>query len=396
MAGGTISIPSSFLKQSSYISKLITFPQNRSRSNPEKSEKDREEDSYLSFEPWLKSPRGFAVDVLFSATSYVITYWFLHRIGILHMKHFNNHIRERIKHHFKLTKDKLNKELENFELVLKKSISLGPKGSNNYWRNYYDKYVLDKAESPRFSQWQRFCAKTFKNVYSLTEGFGRLVFVSLIILLSLIRAYAVHPDLSIFKALFIAIGPIITQVIYRKYDAEILKNSPVKELQRLNDLGEVSNFSFKWLSKALKRSENALMFVVALTGSFLSRLVRDGVEGGLPSSGKNGSKPTNNPIFRSICKLPLVENLRNSREFFQKGVLRKYKYGEHHIAYLARIAGVKILLKYATDYLIFGLGGVTMLKLVYSLKHLWENQDSQSKLIKQYQPVITIPSLSIV
>ncbi|MDJ0625178.1 MAG: hypothetical protein QNJ31_02275 [Candidatus Caenarcaniphilales bacterium] len=374
----TLAKPSS-LSSLSAANQILNFKRTQVSTSPDDEQRDKEEKNLLRFEPWKKGLPRFLSEALMSAVTYVVTYWFMSRIGILNMKNFNKHIEDTIRKSGKESHI-VKKELDDFRKVLSGVTKNDPLNSRCYWKKYFDPIILKNLDS--FSKKDRFFARAYRSLYGSERRWALSLSIAL---LSLGRALVIHPDLSWIKRIFIFVGPWVTNFLFWRADKmaksyedkfggtfDQIKNNA--EVRRGSSIAEINNFLIKLFSKVFKRSGNIVeepeMFAIATIGAFNSRLVRDSLEGGFPTPRDK------NPFFAFIGKSQTVQKMRNNIVPFQKGILDNYgdfKVGENHFLHLAKIAGMKTLLKYITDGAIFGLMGVSALKVVYFIKHKWQH-----------------------
>jgi hypothetical protein len=329
-----------------------------------------EEDiDYSYFIPWGKSAKGFVTDVFLSFVTYVATYWFLSRMGVLHMHRFNNLIKKNLK---------TPAEREEFNDVLKKITKMKPMVNIKYWNDYYDKYLLrGEGEYKLESNWDKNIASLYKVVLGLQN---RNVLALIISGLSVGRALAVNPATPLWVLGFIGLGPWLTNTLFARSEKtyialaqNISEKYADSQKPRLNSFGEVFNITYKVFAKSLKRMNNGLTFSVALFSSLISRGTRDILEDGLP---KLNDENETNPIMRWLSRRTITQKLRDvttEDNPLQRGLFKdtdKTKSLDNPTWVLMKNSAKKTGFKYATDIVVFGIIGLSLLKVIHFFKHL--------------------------
>lgn len=154
------------------------------------------------------------------------------------------------------------------------------------------------------------------------------------------------------------------------------------------DFAELFNFGGKVFAKSIKRADNLVTFVVAIISSMISRVSRDVLEGGLPEKQLKPYKEDRNPFMRWVARIPFVENLRKLdkkddgplRDGFVKSLDLEDK-KENPTHYMIKGVAQKVGLKYLTDFVVFGLMGMGLLKIVYFFQNLFSSDRKSDQLV---------------
>ncbi|HEY9886151.1 MAG TPA: hypothetical protein V6C96_02710 [Vampirovibrionales bacterium] len=345
-----------------------------------------EQELIKSLTPWKKSPIGFGIDVCISILTYILSYVFLFNLGAVR----RGKLLEDIKSHIPEIKEQFphisEKTFEDTVLKLAKFDS--HKELKTFYKEYYDPYIEIKKKKNEISKFELMKERVFRTVF----GNNKEMFMSMMVSsFSLLRAYAVHPNLSPVVAAFIGLTPFCVNGMFLVRNKIATGDMPIKFLSKLNvksleGFAESTNFTIKVLSKALKRTHTLLMFVVALTGSLISRIVREVLDDGLPHSGK----PHRVPLMRKIGELKIVKKLRalgsdGLQNGFADRVKRPETISKGWTKYLVKHATLKGAFKYASDFSIFSLC-VGVLELIYWARHKWKENHNSSLPV---QPVYT-------
>ncbi|MDX1919885.1 MAG: hypothetical protein SFU25_04025 [Candidatus Caenarcaniphilales bacterium] len=383
-----------------------------------------EDQTLRLFQPWKHNTAGFAVDVVFSYLTYLITYTLLKYIR---PKKFDLMIKDRIEKQVKPELE-IKSELEQFKEVLSKMSDNDPIIADKYWE-FFDKHVNQASQSSNSNTKEKIFSELYKLIYGTHR---RFILGSTIGVMSLARAIAINPNMPLPLMAFILFGPLLTNKFFDKADemrrASENSSMPMSKW-RLTDSwrkGELFNFCYKIAAKCSKRSQEILEFLVfyaqsfvslllpfipkpkqaanamsrnstdmqsqlassadntpdlsfegvvtfgiAIFGSFFSRFFRDFLEDGLPKE-KNS-----NPAYDWIGNLGIVKNLRQDTTF-QQGPVGKLIDGdkkdgvkpERGMRYLLNLSFFKTVNKFATDIAIFSLMGIGLLKVAYFFKHM--------------------------
>jgi len=357
------------------------------------SEEENDQDTNISsFLPWGKSPIQFGIDVFLSALTYAATYWFINRFSILHLKKFNATIRENLPSEAKKAE---------FDQVINKLVKYDPLNSNKYWKEFYEPTLLKGGSAHEsLSKRDKLFAKFYSIIYAAPR---RYVFAGIVSSLSVGRAYATNPDMPLWMGGILFLFPLLTNIFFGRADLDYrkaaqgaalsgLSNEAIKETATMiarskMDFAELFNFGGKVFAKSIKRADNIVTFVVAIISSMISRISRDVLEGGLPEKELKPYKEDRNPFMRWVARIPFVENLRKLdkkdkgplRDGFLKNLNIEEK--ENPTNYMIKGVAQKVGLKYLTDFVVFGLMGMGLLKIVYFFQNLFSSDRKSNQLI---------------
>jgi hypothetical protein len=333
--------------------------------------------------PWLKDPQKLLIDAGLSAFVYLLTYIFIQRhfVSFAPMKGFIQDIHNRLPEYERETFLKVREGLHTYSKA----------NSDNFWENYFTKYILDPQNLSKMSRTKQLQAKACK---LLLKRHRRATFALLVGVTSLIRAYSVVPDLNAFLGFFIGAFPLASNYLFAKADLtqqRFGKNSP--EALRKSWIAEVYNFWGKVFSSSIKKAGNfpEMIYVASLTTA--QRMIRDSVEGGIPDN----PATLKNPVNRLFSGLPGMKQLRKLGGPLESGLLHDFQIKEHSANiphYLTWEIGKKVAIKYSTQIAVVGFIGAGLSGFIKLFGNLFSNKNSQQagKSTTQRASASTIPA----